>query len=230
VSVDRRRAGPRAARGRVRRLAARLEFAYGPRRWSSSGPALDELVATVLSQHTNDTNSGAAYRELAAAFGDWEAVLRAPTRAVAEAIRTAGLANVKALRIQQILRRLRAERGDLSLEFLAGRPAPEARAYLAALPGVGPKTAACVLLFSFGMPVLPVDTHVHRVSARLGLIGPTVNAERAHDLLASLVPADLVYAFHLLMIEHGRRVCHARRPACRRCLIRRGCRYNGPED
>jgi len=209
-----------SAARRVRRIVDVLEAAYGPQRWRSSGPALDGLIRTILSQNTNDRNSRGAFQSLRRAFDSWEAVMRAPTRCIARAIRVAGLATIKSARIKRILRQIHADRGDLSLEFLRDLPADEARAALNRFHGVGPKTAACVLMFSFGMPVLPVDTHVHRVSQRLGLIGPTVSAEKAHDVLAAIVPPELVYPFHVLLIQHGRAICHRRKPACTRCVLR----------
>lgn len=213
-------------RRRIRCIVERLEQAHGSRRWSRRGrrPGLEGLIRTILSQHTNDANSGAAFDALVERFGgDWEAVRRAPRRSVARAIRVAGLSNVKAARIKQILGAIRAERGELSLEFLAGLPPEEAAAYLGRFEGVGPKTVACVLMFSFGMPVLPVDTHVHRLARRLGLIEAGVDAAAAHALLGRVVPAELVYPFHVLLIAHGREICHSRSPDCRRCVLRRMC-------
>lgn len=212
-------------RGRVRRIVQVLEGAYGKRPWRSSGPGLDGLVRTILSQNTNDGNSGAAFRSLREAFADWDAVRRAPAARIAQAIRIAGLSNIKGPRIKRILQEIHADRGEVSLEFLRDRPPAEARAYLRRFKGVGPKTAACVLMFNFAMPVLPVDTHVHRVSQRLGLIGPRVSAEQAHERLEAIVPAEKVYAFHVLLIQHGREVCHRRSPQCGRCVLRRLCAF-----
>jgi endonuclease-3 len=215
-----------ATRRRVRRIVERLEEAHGPRRWSRRArrSGLEGLIRTILSQNTNDANSGAAFDALRERFGgDWEAVRRAPRRSIARAIRIAGLSNVKAARIKQLLAAIREERGELSLEFLAGLPPEEAAAYLGRFEGVGPKTVACVLMFSFGMPVLPVDTHVHRLARRLGLIDAGVDAEEAHALLARVVPARLVYPFHVLLIAHGREVCHSRGPLCGQCVLRRMC-------
>lgn len=201
-----------------------LRARYGEPPLKEQRDPLSELVLTILSQNTNDVNSGHAFERLRQRFPTWPAVLAADSTDLAEAIRIGGLANVKAPRIQQILQRLQRERGVLSLDFLSAMSVAEARAYLLSLPGVGPKTAACVLLFSLRKPALPVDTHVHRVSQRLGLT-PPVNAERAHDLLEALIPTDLYYPFHLLFIEHGRSLCHARRPACEECPLRAWCEY-----
>jgi endonuclease-3 len=215
---------------RQRRLDAvvdRLEIAYGRRRWRPHHPPLDELILTVLSQHTSDVNTERAYRSLRARFPTWEETLRAPPAEVAEAIRGGGLAEIKAPRIQGILRAVRKERGGLSLDHLAALPLEEARRWLLALDGVGPKTAACVLLFSLGRPALPVDTHVHRAARRVGLIGPTTNAASAHVSLERGLGTDRdrVYAFHLNAIAHGRAVCTARQPFCNRCPLTGSCDY-----
>ena len=203
----------------LRSAFERLGALYGIPKWERSGPALDELILTVLSQNTNDRNSSEGFRRLKAAFPNWQAVEKAPARRVAEAIRISGLSNIKSVRIQEILRRIRKERGRHSLEFLKNAEAAFAQDYLLSIPGVGPKTAACVLLFSFGKPVFPVDTHIHRVTQRLGILGPKVNAVEAHRLLQALVPAEIVYPLHLLLIRHGRETCHARNPECAHCVL-----------
>lgn len=212
---------------KLERIYALLVQAYGTPDWRPSGDALGELVGTILSQHTSDVNSGRAYAQLVAAFPNWEAVRDAPVEQVAQAIRVGGLANLKAQRIQEVLRVLtdRLDGAPLSLDFLANLPLAEARAYLRSLPGVGPKTAACVLLFSLGMPDFPVDTHVHRVSKRLGLIGSRVSADQAHAIFASTVPGEWAFPLHVNLIQHGRRVCHAPRPDCERCPLRLECVY-----
>jgi endonuclease-3 len=207
----------------VPEVVRRLEAFYGKRPWRLWGPPLEELVGTVLSQNTNDRNSSAAMERLEAAFPDWNRAADAPLATIAAAIRPAGLHRQKARSLRAILRRIRAERGRASLDFLRRWPTDRIKAYLLSLPGVGPKTAACVLLFSLRRPVLPVDTHVHRVSRRLGLLGPRTSAEQAHDLLAGVVPPEKVYAFHVLLIEHGRKVCHARRPQCAGCALEDVC-------
>ncbi len=208
-------------------IADRLDRAYGPQRWQTHLPPLDELVMTVLSQHTSDTNTERAYRSLRTRYPTWEAVRVAPTSAVADAIRTGGLADRKAPRIQAILNDILSERGILDVNHLVDFPLDEARDWLLRLNGVGPKTAACVLLFSLGRPALPVDTHVHRVAKRLGLIGAEVGAEAAHALLEVDLgeDRDRVYAFHVNMIAHGRAVCTARRPCCERCPLTDCCAY-----
>ncbi|MCR4411932.1 MAG: endonuclease III [Thermoguttaceae bacterium] len=214
---------PSSDRASIRRkvvaVCRRLARHYGPVEPPPEEPVLDELIATILSQNTSDTNSSAAFDELRRRFPDWNAVRTAPVGRIARAIRRAGLSNVKAPRIRAVLRRIHQERGELSLDFLRSWSAPEALAYLREFDGVGPKTAACVLLFACRMPVLPVDTHVHRVSRRLGLIGPGTNAEKAHDDLAARVPADRVLEFHLQLIRLGRTLCTARRPKCEMCPL-----------
>ena len=203
----------------LRRVFERLSALYGIPKRERSGTALDELILTVLSQNTNDRNSGEGFRQLKAAFPNWGAVEKAPARRVAAAIRVSGLSNIKSVRIQEILRRIRKERGGHSLEFLKNAEPAAAQEYLLSIPGVGPKTAACVLLFSFGKPLFPVDTHIHRVTQRLGILGPKVNAVEAHRQLQAQVPAEIVYPLHLLLIRHGRETCHARNPECAHCVL-----------
>ena len=208
-------------------IARRLDDAYGPRPWRRHGPPLEELIETVLSQHTSDTNTARAFASLRARFPTWDGVRTAKTDDVADAIRSGGLARIKAPRIQRLLDAILARHGALSLDALAGLPLADARAALLELEGVGPKTAACVLLFSLGQPAMPVDTHVHRVTTRLGLILPGTSAERAHGHLEELIGADLdrAYAFHMETIAHGRQVCLARRPRCERCVLSDCCDY-----
>ncbi|HLH24759.1 MAG TPA: endonuclease III [Chloroflexota bacterium] len=186
---------------------------------------LSELIAVVLSQHTSDVNSERAFESLRARFADWESVRQAPTAAVADAIRSGGLAVIKAARIQRILTQVLEARGELSLDFLDALSLDEARAFLRGLDGVGPKSAACVLLFSLDKPAMPVDTHVHRVAGRLGLIPPGTSAEAAHEQLERLVPPEEVYRFHVNLIWHGRRICKAPRPRCALCPVNALCPY-----
>lgn len=197
---------------------------------------LGGLVGTILSQHTSDINSGRAYEQLVAAYPTWEEVRDAPTYAVAEAIRCGGLANIKAPRIQDALHTLtewqQAQGGTKPLseylyDELRKRTPEEAWHYLRGIAGVGPKTAACVLMFNMDEPVMPIDTHVHRVSKRLGLIGPKVNADQAHVLFAKVTPPEWVYPLHVNLIRHGRRVCHAQKPECHRCPLYGECAFVG---
>lgn len=197
----------------------RLRTVYGEMYWRPHRDPVSELVLTILSQHTNDTLSGKAFARLLAAFPDWQAIADAPEAAVIDAIREGGLARQKAPRIRAVLRRIVEERGAFDLTFLADLPLEEARAWLRALPGVGPKTAACVLMFALGRPALPVDTHVYRVSQRLGLLGPKVSEANAHPLLEARVPSADVYAFHVALIKHGRHLCTARAPRCAACPL-----------
>ncbi len=195
-----------------------------PAAWEPIDP-LDELVNTILSQNTNDLNRDRAYRALRAKFSTWEAVRDAPPPQVIAAIKPAGLANQKGPRIQQALRRITAERGELDLNFLRDWPMEEAKAWLMSLDGVGPKTASIVLLFALGKPAFPVDTHIHRVTGRLGLIPPKTSADKAHEILAELVPPEWYHSFHLNVIEHGRQVCKAQHPQCEKCGLQRYCVY-----
>lgn len=198
---------------------------YGPLEWRPSIDPLSELVLTILSQHTSDTNRDRAFGGMRERFPTWEEVRDAPTEELAEAIRSGGLANQKAPRIQEVLRLITAERGELDLSFLPTMSLAEAKAWLAGFRGVGPKTAACVLMFACGMPALPVDTHVYRVSQRLGLIGERTNAEQAHVTLEAMTEPEQRYSFHINLITHGRRVCKAQRPLCEVCVVRDWCNY-----
>lgn len=202
-------------------IAAGLRALHGSSHWSSSGDPLDTLISTILSQHTSDINTARAFASLRSHYPRWDDVLSAPTADVAEAIRSGGLANIKAPRIQRVLEAIVDVFGEPTLEPLRAMAPREARRFLQALPGVGPKTAACVLLFSLGHPVMPVDTHVHRVSRRLGLISPDISAERAHAELDDLIGAnrDEIYAWHMNLIAHGRTVCRARLPNCADCVL-----------
>jgi endonuclease-3 len=191
-------------------------------RWAPIDP-LDELINTILSQNTNDLNRDRAYHALRAKFPTWEAVRDAPSGQVITAIKSAGLANQKGPRIQKVLRRITAERGELDLNFLRDLPTAEAKAWLLSLDGVGLKTASIVLLFALGKPAFPVDTHIHRVTGRLGLIPPRTSADKAHDILAELVPPEWYHSFHLNVIEHGRQVCKAQRPLCAQCVLSKYC-------
>jgi endonuclease-3 len=209
---------------RILRIYRRLAVEYGEPQWTPRDPVA-VLVATILSQNTNDRNRDRAYERLRERFPTWEAVRDAPLEDVIAAIRPAGLAPTKAPRIQETLRRIWAERGEFSLDFLADMPLETARAWLLSIPGIGPKTAAIVLLFAFGRPAFPVDTHIHRVCRRLGLIPARATREQAHTLLEDLIPPDLYYPLHLNLIALGRDVCHPRNPECGRCVLRDECDF-----
>jgi endonuclease-3 len=184
------------------------------------------VVATVLSQHTSDLNSERAFAQLKATFPDWEQVLDAPAAEVADAIRCGGIADAKARRIQQILAAIRAREGRIDLSRLHDLDDAAVEEYLTSLPGVGPKTAACVLVFSMGRAAFPVDTHVYRIAARLGWIPPKVTAAKAHQILGQAVPPDIRYDLHIALIAHGRMVCKAQRPRCEECVLRDQCGYH----
>ena len=202
-----------------------LLTAFGEPVWRNPLPAIDELVSTILSQNTNDVNRDRAFDALRARFPTWEAVRDAKEADVVNAIRPAGLANQKGPRIQQVLRAITAERDSLNLNFLADMPIEEARSWLTKFNGVGPKTAAIVLCFSLGMPAFPVDTHVYRVTGRLGLRPEKMTVEQAHPYLESVFPPETYYAGHLNFIRLGREICHARKPNCPQCPINKLCDY-----
>jgi len=200
-----------------------LEGRYGPRQLHPHHQPLAELVQTILSQNTSDMNSRPAFRELMHTFDSWEKLLQADVNDIAEVISSGGLGQVKALRIQQALKGIKQRRGSLDLNFLNDMPVPEAREWLKQLPGVGDKTANCVLLFALGKPALPVDTHIFRLSRRLKLISEKASLEEAHRILGGLVPPDKIFQFHVLMIEHGRQVCLSQRPRCGLCILKELC-------
>jgi endonuclease-3 len=210
---------------RARQVHQRLLDFYGQPTWRNPLPPLDELVSTILSQNTNDTNRDRAFAALRRRFPTWEQVRDAEPGAVVAAIRPAGLANQKGPRIQTVLKEIMAERGSLDLTFLKELPLEEARSWLMKFKGVGPKTAAIVLLFSLGRPAFPVDTHIYRVTGRIGLRPEEMSVEEAHPYLEGLFPAQAYYAAHLNLIRLGREVCAARRPECERCPLRRLCSY-----
>ncbi|MFU8796875.1 MAG: endonuclease III domain-containing protein [Dehalococcoidia bacterium] len=207
----------------IERVIELLEKEYGALRWQPQGEPVDVLIRTILSQNTSDTNSNRAFASLKAEFKNWEDVASAPLDRVGRAIETGGLFRIKAVRIRQILEHIEQEQGRISLEFLKSKTAAEAESYLMSLPGVGYKTARCVLLFSFGKPSLPVDTHILRVARRLGLIDSKTSMDKAHIQLQTQVPFSKVYQFHVHVIEHGRKICRARNPHCGRCVLRADC-------
>lgn len=207
----------------ARQIHQTLLEAFGEPIWRNPLPAIDELVSTILSQNTNDVNRDRAFESLRASLPTWDAVRDAPATTVMDAIRVAGLANQKGPRIQQVLREITAERDGLDLSFLADWPVEEARAWLTKFNGVGPKTAAIVLCFSLGKPAFPVDTHVYRVSGRIGLRPEKMSVEQAHPHLEAIFPPESYYAAHLNIIRLGREICHARKPDCPSCPIRALC-------
>jgi endonuclease III len=205
---------------RVRAVRARLRDMYGVPVMAPHGDPLGELVLTVLSQSTNDRNRDVAFLRLRDRFPAWEAVRDAPVAEIEEAIRPGGISKVKSVRIQAILEAI----GDpLDLEWMCDAPVAESQAYLVALPGVGRKTAACVLLFAYGLRDVPVDTHVGRVATRLALLRPGAGSDEQHDAFVALTPRGAELEFHVNLLRHGRRTCHAQRPACGDCALRRMC-------
>jgi endonuclease-3 len=204
---------------RVVRIRERLRDVYGIPLMRPHGDPIAELVLTVLSQSTNDRNRDVAYLRLRERFASWGQVRDAPVAEVEEAIRPGGISKVKSVRIQAILRAI----GELSLDWLADAPIEEARDYLVALPGVGRKTAACVLLFAYGLHDVPVDTHVSRVGMRLRLLQPGAPFEQLHDQMLALTPPGQELELHVNLLRHGRRTCHARSPACSECALARMC-------
>lgn len=218
--------GRSSPRDRLKRAADVLDDFYGRPVLTPRLPPVDELVFTVLSQNTADVNTERTFAALREAFPDWSAVRDAPVEHIEATIALGGLAHTKAPRIKRILEALSGRTGAPDLGELDGMSDEEAQAYLVALPGVGPKTAACVLLFALARPVMPVDTHVHRVARRLGVIDGRVSAEQAHPLLTELAgpdDAEQIYAVHVGFVRHGRRICRARRPACAECPLAPMC-------
>ncbi len=210
---------------RALKVHQKLLEAFGEPVWRNPLPAMDELVSTILSQNTNDINRDRAFNSLHEKFPTWESVRDADTNDVIDAVRPAGLANQKGPRIQKVLQEITAERGSLDLDFLKDLPLEKARAWLTKFNGVGPKTAAIVLCFSLGRPAFPVDTHIYRVTGRIGLRPEKMTVEQAHPYLESLFPPETYYAAHLNIIRLGREICHARKPDCPNCPIRKLCDY-----
>ena len=198
---------------------------YGYPDWRNPLPALDELVSTILSQNTNDTNRDRAFEALITQFPTWEEVRDADSQQVIDAIRPAGLANQKGPRIQNILKEITKQRGSLDLSFLVDMPTDDVRQWLLQFKGVGPKTAAIVLQFSLGKAAFPVDTHIYRVTGRLGIRPEKMNAEQAHDYLAGMLPEETYYPAHLNLIRLGREICQARNPKCQQCPLNDMCDY-----
>lgn len=215
----------RSLRLRAQKIHAELLKAFGEPTWRKSLPPIDELVSTILSQNTNDLNRDRAFSALRRRFATWEEVRDAPRSSVIAAIRVSGLANQKGPRIQDILREITRERGSLDLGFLGDLPIREARAWLMKFKGVGPKTAAIVMQFSLNKPAFPVDTHIYRVTGRIGLRPPAMTVEQAHSHLEALFAPETYYAAHLNLIRLGREFCHPRKPECPACPVRRCCNY-----
>jgi endonuclease-3 len=201
-----------------------VEF-YGYPDWRNPLPPLDELVSTILSQNTNDVNRDRAFDALTARYSSWEEVRDADEQDVIDTIRPAGLANQKGPRIQKILRQITEQKGSLDLSFLGEMQTEDARQWLLQFKGVGPKTAAIVLQFSLGKPAFPVDTHVYRVTGRIGIRPEKMSADQAHIYLEELLPEETYYPAHLNIIRFGREICHARKPACEQCPLNGMCDF-----
>jgi endonuclease-3 len=206
-------------------VLARLQRMYGRKSWKCWGKGVDVLVDTILSQNTSAANSDAGYKQLRRRFRSWNQVADAPVEEVERHIRVSGLSRIKAPRIQQILRQIKADVGKIDLQHLAEWEAQRAYEYLTNFVGIGPKTAYCIMMFSFGMKVFPVDTHIHRIAMRLGLVDAKSSAEETCDALTPLIAPEHRYEMHVLMIEHGRKTCRARNPQCERCGLLRICPY-----
>jgi endonuclease-3 len=212
----------RPAPRRIRAVRDRLRLVYGIPGWGAHGHPIAELILTVLSQSTNDRNRDVAYLRLRERFETWEDARDAPVHELEEAIRPGGISKVKSARIKSILAAIEPE-GEISLDGLGDMTVAQAQHYLTALPGVGRKTAACVLLFALGMRDVPVDTHVSRVGTRLGLFRPRAPFEEMHDEMLAITPQGQELEFHINLLRHGRRTCHARKPECGACALQRMC-------
>lgn len=207
------------------KVLRRLGKMYGHKQWKCRGKGIDVLVETILSQNTSNANSKAGYRQLRRRFKSWKQVADAPVEEVERCIRVSGLSRLKAPRIQAVLNRIKIDHGRFELEFLREWDARKAYEYLLAFDGIGPKTAYCVLMFAFGMKVFPVDTHIHRISKRLGIVSEKASAEQACEIMTPMIRPEDRYEMHVQMIEHGRKTCRARNPKCNECLLLELCPF-----
>jgi len=212
-------------RKKAEKICKILISKYGKEVSERKLPPIDELVMTILSQHTNDINMYRAFESLKRTYSSWEEVLAAPQDELAVSIRSSGMYNLKAKRIQATLKEIKKRVGKLDLSIIETMEIHEAKEWLTSLHGVGPKTAAIVLLFSFGLPVLPVDTHVWRVTKRLGIIDMKVSREKAHDLLEQIMPRDCIPSLNKNLVRHGREICRAQNPKCNNCFLNRICDF-----
>lgn len=210
---------------KIKKIIRTLEKVYGiPKRDGFREP-LDELIFTILSQNTNDRNRDRAWEKLRRTFPDYDSILRAGFKKLEQTIRVAGLAEQKSRNIMAILKRLKKENGNFSLKFLKNYDKEKAKDYLLSFKGVGPKTAACVLLFSLNMPAFPVDTHIFRVTKRIGLIPQKTIPDKAHRILETIVPEEKYHSFHINLIRHGRTICHPSKPECEICPVKNFCQF-----
>lgn len=211
-------------RAKAQAVFATLNDHFGTPEFTGGDDPVDELIATILSANTNDTNSGRAFDQLKAAFGDdWDAVREAPLSAIIDAIRPAGMYNQKAPAIVATLERIKTDRGSYDLSNLATMPADQALAYLTSLPGVGHKTASIVILFCFNGAAFPVDTHIQRISQRIGISGRRTSPDKIKQIWELLLPPDTFYPLHINLIRHGRQICQAITPQCERCPLQAAC-------
>lgn len=204
-------------------LITTLDRYYNIAPQQTSNAPLFELVLTLLSQHTSDHNSGRAMNQLINRFNSWEEIIHAPLQNIEDAIRPGGLAPTKSKRLQKLLIEVKNRQPDWNLNFLRDMSIVDAKEWLTSLPGIGPKTAACVLLFALNIPALPVDTHVGRVSKRLGLANNNLSNDDLHDVLEKMIQPKQIYLFHMSLIQHGRRICHSRKPKCNKCPLLKNC-------
>ena len=211
-------------------IAEALTQVYGELDWSRNQDGMDELVSCILSQSTNDTNRDRAFARLKSNYASWEAVRISDLDELVEVIRPAGLANQKAPRIQDALATIYQTTGEYSIDFLNQMSIDDAKDWLVSLKGIGPKTAAIVLCFAYGRPAFPVDTHIYRVSKRIGFLPEKLSANDAHPVMEAMVPATEYYQFHIQLIQHGRDTCHARKPSCELCCISAHCDYFSAKD
>lgn len=210
---------------KIRKLSNLLEGEYGKKVWKVDGDPLSVLIATILSQNTSDNNSHKAFTNLRYEFKNWDELRKAKVKKIADTIRSGGLAEIKALRIKNVLNQIYEENRNLNLSFLKRWRSDRIKSWLRKFKGVGDKTIACVLLFSLKRPSMPVDTHVLRVSKRLGLVPQNLNAAKAEALLEKQTPKNLIYQFHLNLIAHGRMVCKAANPNCQDCVLFENCKF-----
>ena len=211
-------------------VAEALTTVYGTLDWTRNQDGMDELISCILSQSTSDANRDRGFARLKAQYPSWEALRFAELDELVDVIRPAGLANQKAPRIQGALAQIHAFAGDYSIDFLNAMSVQEAKDWLCALKGIGPKTAAIVLCFAYGRPAFPVDTHIYRVCKRIGFIPQKLSANDAHPVMEAIAPPDDYYQFHIQLIQHGRDTCHARKPACERCAISQHCDFFAADD
>ncbi|MFB6182802.1 MAG: endonuclease III [Candidatus Nanohaloarchaea archaeon] len=209
----------------IRELNSKLISEYGEPEPPKDQTDIDYLIETILSQNTNDKNRDKAFNNLKDKYDNYKEIEEADRDELTDTIRIAGLGPTKAERIQKCLTQIREDKGEYTLEFLENKSVEEGKDYLSDLPGIGPKTAAIILCFYFGKPVMPVDTHVHRVSKRLGLVPKNSSRTKSHNVLENKVPDDIKYEFHRLLITHGRKVCTARNPSCNKCILSESCKY-----